>query len=63
MHQMNWLKKFNQHLSDTKLNYDDNEYDSSGFNPVNLKLQDNIKSRKEIEQVEKESRHNSSLKV
>ena len=46
MHQMEWLKKFKRSLSDEKLDYADNEYDSSGFNPINIKIQDSIKSRK-----------------
>lgn len=37
---MRWLKRFKQSLKDDKLQYQDNEYDSSGFNAVNLNVQD-----------------------
>lgn len=46
---MNWLKKFNSNLRDDKLDYKYNEYESSGFDPINIKYQDSIKdTKKEI---------------
>lgn len=37
---MRWLKKFKHSLKADKLQYQDNEYDSSGFNAINLNVQD-----------------------
>jgi hypothetical protein len=46
---MNWLKKFNSNLIDDKLDYKYNEYESSGFDPINIRYQDSIKdTKKEI---------------
>ena len=37
---MRWLKKFKRSLKEDKLQYNDNEYDCSGFNALNLNVWD-----------------------
>ena len=46
MWQMKWLKKFKRSLKEDKLAYEDNGYESSGFNAVNLKYHDSITDKK-----------------
>lgn len=49
MSSMNWLKKFRSTLDDDKLEYKDNEYESSEFDPLNLNIQDSTNdSKKDI---------------
>ena len=51
----NGLRNLNNSLGYDKLNYADNEYDSSGFNPINLKTQDNIRNKKLYDNDENDS--------
>ena len=51
----NGLRNLNNSLGYDKLNYADNEYDSSGFNPINLKTQDSIRNKKLYDNDENDS--------
>lgn len=43
---MNWLKNFKRKLNMNKLDYKDNEYESSDFDPLNIVVHDSIKDKK-----------------
>ena len=60
----NGLRNLNNSLGYDKLNYADNEYDSSGFNPINLKTQDSIRNKKLYDNNENDSlKQNSKLNI
>lgn len=43
---MDWLKKFKRKLDTDKLDYKDNEYESSGFDPLNIVISDVIQDKR-----------------
>lgn len=45
MSTMYWLRNFKRKLKPEKLEYRDNEYESSGFDPLNIKIHDSIKDK------------------
>jgi len=48
---MDWLKNFKRNLKFEKLEYKDNEYESSGFDPLNIVIHDSKKENKKDIQV------------
>ena len=46
MSTMDWLKKFKRKLDTDKLDYKDNEYESSGFDPLNIVISERIQDKK-----------------
>jgi hypothetical protein len=62
MNTMDWLRKFKKSLRADKLEYKFNEYESSGFDAVNIKMQDSIVDNK-IDAANNEKKNNKySLK-
>jgi hypothetical protein len=46
MSTMDWLKKFKNKLDTDKLEYKDNEYESSGFDPLNIVTSEGVQDKK-----------------
>lgn len=59
---MNWLRNFKQKLKPYKLDYKDNEYESSDFDPLNIVVHDSIKDKKKDAKVKDPSRRKPSFK-